>query len=365
MIFPDRVFGRMSSITYCRNGLLSVTGRCIGRKAETHNLLRGSKRSNSLSNLNRQFLFESTRCSWLKVRLGGNERVHGLTSQLIGSANDSGFRNTVVNDQGAFDLSGTDSVTGHVDDVVYSTLDPVVTLVVSSDSITVVEVSRVRLEVGFDVTSVITVDGSCQGWPRLLADNDTFNIVSFQKLASRRVQETDIVTQEGERCRSRLGCSRTGDRSNADRTGLGHPVRVNDGTLSASDIVVVPVPRFRVDRFTDTADNSQTRKVLVLDIRIAKSSKQSNSLLKRRDDQNDSFSQKCSVKTYSRSCVELSDLVLVDKVPISRCIRVDRSRFEKGGSRTQSERAIDDVAIDETSEHCDFTVLSSTLTYDQ
>lgn len=52
--------------------------------------------------------------------------------------------------------------------------------------------------------------------------------------------------------------------------------------------------------------------------------------------------------TYSRSGVELSDLVLVDKVPVSRCIRVDRSRFEERGGRTQSERTIDDVAIDET-----------------
>jgi hypothetical protein len=62
--------------------------------------------------------------------------------------------------------------------------------------------------------------------------------------------------------------------------------------------------------------------------------------------------------TYSRSCVELSNLVLVDKVPVSRCVRVDRSRLEEGGGRTQSERTIDDVAFDETSEHCDFTALS-------
>lgn len=278
MIFPDRVFGRMSSITYCRNELLSVTERCIRYKTGTHNLLGSSKRSNSLSYLNRQFLLESTRCSWLKVRLGGNERVHSLTSQLVCSADNSGFRNTVVNDQGAFDLSSTDSVTGHVDDVVHSTLDPVVTFVVSSDSIAVVEVSRVRLEVGFDVTSVIAVDGSCQRWPRLLADDDTFNIVSFQKLAGRGVQETYVMTQEGERCRTGLGCSRTRDRSNADRAGLRHPVRVNDGALSSSDVVVVPVPCFRVDRFTDTANDSQTREILVLDIRVAKSSKQSNSL---------------------------------------------------------------------------------------
>lgn len=280
MIFPDRVFGRMSSITYCGNESLSVTARCIEYRAATYNLLGSSKRSNSLSDLNRQFLFERTRGSWLEVRLGSNERVHGLTSQLVGSTDDSGFRNTVVNDQGAFDLGSTDSVTGHVDDVVYSTLDPVVTFVVSRDSIAVVEVSRVRLEIGFDVTSVISIDGTCQGWPRLLADDNTFNIVSFQKLAGRRVQETDVVTQEGERCRSGLGRSRTGDRSNADRTSLGHPVRINNGTLSSSDVVVVPVPRFRVDRFTDTADNSQTRKVLVLDIRIAESSEQSDSLSK-------------------------------------------------------------------------------------
>lgn len=181
-------------------------------------------------------------------------------------------------DQGTLDFGGTDSVTGHVDDIVYSTLDPVVTFVVSRDSVTVVEVSRVRLEVGFNVSSVIAVDGSCQRWPRLLADNNTFDIVSFENLATRRVQKTDIVTQEGERRGSGLGRGRTGDRSNADRTGLGHPVGVDDSTLSSSDVVVVPVPCFGIDRLTNATDDSQAGKVLVLDIGVAESSEQSDSL---------------------------------------------------------------------------------------
>jgi hypothetical protein len=312
----------MSSITYY--GITGVSRRKVMRKDETHNLLGRGKRSDSLSHLDSQFLLQRTRRSGFKVWLGGDKGVHGLTGQLVCSTNDSGLRDTVVHDQGTLDFSSTDSVTGHVDDVVDATLDPVVAFVVSRNSVTVVEVSRVGLEVGFDVTSVITVDGSCQRWPRLLADHNTFDIVSFEKLAGRRVQETDVVTQEGERCRSRLGRGRTGDRSNADRTGLGHPVRVDDGTFSSSDIVVVPVPRFRVDRFTNTSDNSQTGKVLVLDIGVAQSSKQSNSLDKSNNQR--TFCANSDGNTYSRSGVELRDLVLVDKVPVSRRIGVEDRR---------------------------------------
>jgi hypothetical protein len=315
------------------------------RKDETHNLLGRSKRSDSLSHLNRQFLLQRTRRSRFKVWLGGDKGVHCLTSQLVCSTDDSGFRNTVVHDQGTLDFSGTDSVTGDVDDVVDSTLDPVVAFVVSRNSVAVVEVSRVGLEVGFNVASVITVDGSSQRWPGLLANNNTFDIVSFEKLAGRRVQEADVVTQEGERCGSGLGRGRTGNRSNADRTGLGHPVRVDDGTLSSSDIVVVPVPRFGVDRFTDTSDNSQAGKVLVLDIGVAQSSEQSNSLNK--SDNQRTLCANSDADTYSRSGVELRDLVLVDKVPVSRRIGVNRSRFEEGGGRTQSKRTVDNVAAED------------------
>jgi hypothetical protein len=201
-----------------------------------------------------------------------------LTREFVRSTNDRCLGNTIVDDQSGFDFGSTDSMTGDVDHVVDSTLDPVVTFIVSRDSVTVVEVSGVRLEVGFDVTSVIAVDGSSQRRPRLLADNNTFNVVSFQELASSGVQQANIVTQEGEGCRSRLGSGRTGDRSNADGTGLGHPVRVDDGALSSSDIVVVPVPCFRVDGFTYTADDTQAGKVVLLDIVFTQSSQQSNSL---------------------------------------------------------------------------------------
>ena len=47
---------------------------------------------------------------------------------------------------------------------------------------------------------------------------------------------------------------------------------------------------------------------------------------------------------YGRSSVELSDLVLVDKVPISGSVGVYRSRFKECSSNTQSQRTIDNVA---------------------
>jgi hypothetical protein len=244
----------------------------------TYDLLRCSKWPNSLSYLNSQLFFERTRRTGFEVWFSGDKCKYSLSSQLVCSSDDSSFRDTAVHDQSALDFGGTDSVTGYVDNIVDPTFDPVVAFVVSRDSVTIVEVSGVGFEVGFNVPGMITVDGSSERWPRLFADNDTFNIVSFQKLACRWVQNADIVTQEGEGSGSGFGGSGTRDRCDTDRTSLGHPVSINDGTLAPSDIVVVPVPSLGVDRFADTSNHSQAGEVVLLNIGFSKTSQKSDSL---------------------------------------------------------------------------------------
>lgn len=67
-------------------------------------------------------------------------------------------------------------------------------------------------------------------------------------------------------------------------------------------------------------------------------------------------------RTYSRSGVELRNLVLVNKLPVSRRVRVHRSRFEERGRRTQSQGTVDDVP--EANESVQHSVVDDRLTYD-
>jgi hypothetical protein len=57
-----------------------------------------------------------------------------------------------------------------------------------------------------------------------------------------------------------------------DGTRLGHPVGIDDGSLSSSDVVVVPVPCLGVDRFPDGPDDTKGREVVILYIILTKSS---------------------------------------------------------------------------------------------
>lgn len=108
------------------------------------------------------------------------------------------------------------------------------------------------------------------------------------------------------------------------RASFGHPVRIDDGGLTFSSVVVVPVPCFGVDGLADTTEYSQRGQVVVLDVLFTHSAQKSDG---------------------GRSSVELGGLPLVDKVPVTRRGRIDRSRLEDGGGHTDTERTVDDVGV--------------------
>jgi len=68
--------------------------------------------------------------------LDRDECIDGLTGELVAYTNDSGFSDCVMLDKCSFDLGGGETVTGHVDDIVDTTANPVVALVIAGGTIT-------------------------------------------------------------------------------------------------------------------------------------------------------------------------------------------------------------------------------------
>jgi hypothetical protein len=62
-------------------------------------------------------------------------------------------------------------------------------------------------------------------------------------------------------------CLKSRESVNVTRiNGSGLPEGVDNSTLLSTDVVVVPVPGFGIDRFADTAEHPQTGQVVTLDM---------------------------------------------------------------------------------------------------
>lgn len=211
-----------------------------------------------------------------------------------------------------------------LDHIIHSTLDPDVTILISSSTVTEEEVSRVRLHVCLEVSLVISEDCSCQRRPVRFGHEYTLDIVSLQNLTTLRVNNGKVHTEEGECSGTRFGGDGSWKGCDNVRTRLSHPVGIDDGTLVLSGKVVEPMPCLRVDGFSDGSKDSEGRQIVVFDVLFAHSSKQSDG---------------------SGSGVKLSRLPFVDKVPVSRRGRVDGCGFENGGGDSIQERTVDDIRV--------------------
>lgn len=55
------------------------------------------------------------------------------------------------------------------------------------------------------------------------------------------------------------------------------PVRIDDGALLLADMLPVPFPRFRVDRFSDGTDCAERRKVVAVRVLVAETTEETDS----------------------------------------------------------------------------------------
>lgn len=98
------------------------------------NRLRCSEWSNALAYLQDQIFPELIIC--LVAVLDGDESVDSLSGELVGNTNNCCFCNGVVLNKRSFNLGGRKTVTRYIDNIIDTTSDPVVSLVITSSSIT-------------------------------------------------------------------------------------------------------------------------------------------------------------------------------------------------------------------------------------
>lgn len=81
----------------------------------------------------------------LEIRLECYVGDDGLSGELVGHANDGSLGNAVVLNQCRLNLSGRETVTRDVDDVVDTSSDPVVAIVITSSTVAGEVVAGIRL----------------------------------------------------------------------------------------------------------------------------------------------------------------------------------------------------------------------------
>ncbi len=79
------------------------------------------------------------------VRFQRDEGMHSLASKLICSTNNGGLGDGRMHDKGRLNLSSGQTVTGDIDDVVDTTLNPDITILIPCRTITGVEEARIWL----------------------------------------------------------------------------------------------------------------------------------------------------------------------------------------------------------------------------
>ena len=293
----------------------------LGKIRHDEDNLGRRKGTDALTHLEDELLAEGIRR--LSVALERDESVDGLASELIGNTNDGSLSDGTVRQKSGLDLSSGQTVTANVDNVIDTAADPVETLVVTAGTITGEVVALVHVEVRVHVALVVAPDGASHAGPGALEAQNTIDIVAVLLLAADGVDNCGLDTEEWERGRAGLGGGDTSKRGDAVSTGLGLPVRIADVGLLLADNLIVPLPDLSSNGLTDGAKDSKVLH-LVAHVLVTSALQQAQS---------------------GGSDVELSDLVLLNDVPVAGEVGVGGSTLENESRDTEKERRIDDVAV--------------------
>lgn len=141
-----------------------------------------------------------------------------------------------------------------------------------------------------------------------------------------RIKNDGINAQEGYSRRTRFSLDRTREWGDDNAPCLGLPERIDDGTLTPSDNLVVPVPCLGVNRLADRTDDAQRAQVVLLYVLRAETTQEADRRGRR---------------------IELRQLVFVDCLPVPRRRGVDGSRLEDRGGGTVCQWPINDITAEE------------------
>jgi hypothetical protein len=188
-----------------------LSGSGLGKVRDDVDHLGGGEGTDGLANLGDEVLAKLG--GVLESVLDGDEGVDSLSGKLIGDTDDGGLSDSGVVDQGSLDLSGGETVTGNVDNVVNTSADPVVSLVVTGSSVSREVVSLVDVQVGVHVALVSTPDGTGHRGPGLAESQNSLDVVSDELLTRDGVDNAGVDSEEGEGSRSGLGGSASSEGS--------------------------------------------------------------------------------------------------------------------------------------------------------
>src|SRR5690606_4754278 len=151
-----------------------------------------------------------------------------------------------VGDHGAFHFGGTHAVAGNVEHVVHATGDPPVAVFVTTRTVTGEVHAAESLEVGVDEAVVVTVQGTCLTRPGI-DDHQVALGRAFDDVAQ-VVHQRRLHAEERPCGGARLQAMGARQRGHQAGSGFGLPPGVDDRATALADVLVVPLPGFRVDR---------------------------------------------------------------------------------------------------------------------
>src|SRR5215211_1889983 len=186
-----------------------------------------------------------------------------LALVLVVPPDNCGLGHALVGDERALDLHRADAVSGDVHHVVYPAGDGVVTFFIPLGAILDEVLVAQPLPVGLAETLGVLVDRPEHAWPRP-GDDQVPLSGAFDRVV---VLVIDVDEDAGERLGGAawLGRGETWQRRDHDAAGLRLPPRVHDGAPSAADVLVVPLPRPRIDGLADGTKQPQGREIMLLD----------------------------------------------------------------------------------------------------
>ena len=175
-----------------------------------------------------------------------------LSLDLMRTPHHSSLSHCLVRDKCTFNLGSAESVARDIEHIIEPSDDGEIPLLVTDGTVTSGIHTGVVTPVSILIAFFITVNRTQHTWP-WLADDQPATFVRLTLLAF-FIKNGGINAKERHGGSTRPDRRATRHRRNHDGTGLGLPPGVNDRAAAAADLIVIPHPCLRVDRFTDGSE---------------------------------------------------------------------------------------------------------------
>src|SRR5205814_6849922 len=143
----------------------------------------------------------------------------------------------------------------NVDDVIDAPGDPVIAVGVAAAAVAGEILAFIGREIGLLEAGVVAIDGAHHPRPGF-GDAEIALAFAAQNIAV-GIDDLRLHTEERLGRRTRLEFGGAGQRRDQNAAGLGLPPGIDDRAAAVADHVMIPLPRFRVDRLADAAEQPQ------------------------------------------------------------------------------------------------------------